>query len=423
MFFELPYGSGTLSVEVPDGNLVDVLQPQEPDEPPVTDIAAAVRRALAAPLDGPSFGDLLRRRPQRIVVVVEDVTRANPYYREALEALVQTVPADLRAGLRFVVALGTHRPHTVEDNRRAYGDLSDRFAFINHDCDAPDMACIGTTSFGNEVRINRTVAEADLTVLTGAVDTHSFAGYTGTRKALMPGVAARDTITRNHAMVCDPAAVMGEADVNPLARDMMEAAHLFARGRSVFVLNFIKDHRRRLRAVLAGGIDAVHREGTGIARGLCATPFGHATDVCIVSCGGRPRDINLYQAQKSYGCAAMAVRPGGTVILLAECPEGIGQELFGRWLREYPRDRILSMSPGEIVVEGHRAYLTARLLQRTRCILVSSMQPDVVASLGFEYAPDAAAALAACVRRYGADYTCRVIPNGSATLPVPTGRK
>ncbi len=421
MDYRLKYGKSEVVLSIDEKNVISVLELNQTKFKPIQNIQQELISSLTQPLGCEPLEKIVKVvQPKQITIVVEDITRANPYYPEILRLLTKYLSLWTNSVIKFVIALGTHRPHTEQENKKLYGeDIVSKFEFINHNCDDVSVnEYIGTTSFGNRIYLNKNVTQADLVILTGSIDTHSFAGYSGTRKALLPGVAARSSITYNHSLVIEDGSTMGELEHNKINLDMLSAANIFVSQKPTFVINFIKNDRKQIVKILAGELNSVYSEGTKIAKEIFCVRIKELADVTFVSCGGYPRDINLYQAQKSLTCATLTTKKDGSIVLIAECSEGIGQEIFGNWLVNYDIEEILSFPRDKIVVEGHRAYLTAKILKNYNCILVSSLESTLVSKLKFYYAENLNKAVKIVEQKFAKNYKSYIIPDGSSILPL-----
>ncbi len=424
--YSLKYGKTEKSFLLKKSNVISVLELKNHKYAEIKNIAFELVKSLNHPLKYSSLKNIIKKtNPQNIVIVVEDITRANPYYPVILNTLIDYFPKKYKTKVTFLIALGTHRPHSKKDNIKVYGEeIVKKYKFINHNCDNKKTnEYICTTSFGNKIFINKFALNADLLILTGSIDTHSFAGYSGTRKTILPGIAARQSITFNHSFVVDKNSNMGNINYNKINLDMLETANNFISkrkkvGKETFFINFIKDHKKRLIKILSGEMNTVYNNGIKIAKKLFSVPIKELSDVTIVSCGGYPRDINLYQAQKSLTCASLATKFGGTIVLLAECCEGVGQKIFENWMKKKSLSEILSTKQKKIVVEGHRAYLTAKILKQYQCILVSDIKKYLVQKLKFKFVKDINEAIEIINKKYRNNFSCYIIPNGSSILPI-----
>ena len=401
----LPYGRDHLLLRLQSGSLIGPRSvPSAPE---------AVQRALAAPIGTPRLS-VMARPGQRIAILVSDVTRCCP-----TPALLGPVIDELqRAGIRdedvtIVIARGVHRAHDEDERRRLVGEaVARRFRVI--DSDPEDVEHVGTTQRGTPIEIFGLVLACDLRVGLGNVEVHYFAGYTGGAKALVPGVCSRATISANHALVASPNARAGLIEGNPVREDLEEAA---TRVGLQFIVNVVLDHTARIVEAVAGDVIEAHRVACRFVDGIARPLVAAAADVVVVSPGGHPKDINLYQAQKALETAAALVRPGGIIVWVAECPEGFGHPLFEEWLAGRHPLEVLARLRTEFTLGGHKAAAVARVLLHARVWLVSSMPADRIEACGiraFERLAEAVAAVHADLP--GASIL--VLPDGSGLLPT-----
>ena len=419
---ELKYGSNIIEFTLPEKNLLKIITPKKINK--LFNVKEKLLQTLRHPINSTPLAETIKKlslKPHEyIVIILEDITRANPDYSQLLNAIVEEI---LSSGIRkeqikFVIAAGTHRAQTKEENIKLYGEyLVNNFEIIQHDPDdKKNLTFIGTLSTGNKLYINSTVAKAKFKIGTGNIEPHTFAGYTGGRKCILPGVSARETIARNHSMVKRENVALGELDTNPIHCEMMEAAHL---ARLDFIINFIRtSDTHEIVDIVSGDIEGAFYEGVKIAKEVSTVFVSQFADVVITSPGGFPRDINFYQSQKALSLAAGVVKPGGGIILVAECREGIGQEVFANCLMAAKDvDEILRKEEKEIDVEEHRAYLTAKIFKRNYCISVTSLPENVIKSLHHEYAPTIDDAINKMKEKYGEDFKAYIIPSSSSILP------
>ncbi len=413
MDVELKYGTEKVRARIPEGIPVEVLSIKNP--PPAGDETAVLEEALDAPLGSPRLERIVRP-DATVAVITSDITRPMPSAKALPPLLARLAAAGIPdRRIRIVLGLGCHRGHTEAEKRRLVGDgLFDRYACIDSDPD--DVVRLGTTSRGTPVDIFRPVAEADLRICLGNIEFHYFAGYSGGSKAIMPGVSTRDAIQANHREMVRPEACAGRLDGNPVREDIEEAAALCPAG---FILNVVLGEDKRILGAFAGHPVQAHRAGCAFLDSLYKVRVRAPADVVLVSAGGSPKDINLYQAQKALDNAKQAVADGGTIILVARCVEGLGDETFSRWIRR--GDTPVGMV-GRIhetfELGGHKAAAIAMVRQRADIFLVSDLPSELAGQCfmtGFASVQEAVdRALAA--RGDGAR-VC-VIPFGGSVLPV-----
>lgn len=420
MEIELKYGESTQILKLDEKNVLQVLELPSLREK-IANIREEIKKVLENPIGSEPLKEIVEKiKPNNLVIIVEDVTRPNPDYQEILHSLIEELKiagvADEK--IKFVIAYGTHRHHREEENKKLFGEaLLKRFQFIDHNPDADDLVSLGKLSTGSELWINKYVAQADFLIATGNIEPHSFAGYGGGRKAILPGVSGRGTITKNHAKVVRKGVEIGKINGNPINEEMLEAARRVARTRPFFILNVIRNDKKEIVSVIAGDFEKAFFEGIKIAEHVYSVQVTQRAEVVISSCGGYPKDINLYQAQKTVTASAEVTKKGGTIILLAECRDGVGQPVFEKWLRKHRLEEILHKNEEDIEVEGHRAYLTAKILKKCEVVVISSLTKELVEEMHFAWKKDLNAALSYLKQKHGDNFKAYVIPNGAAILP------
>ena len=296
---------------------------------------------------------------------------------------------------------------------RLYGAMVfDGYMIHAHECGGP-MDSLGRLSSGNELLVNPLLRQHDLVIATGKITPHYLAGFSGGLKALLPGCCGRDCIARNHALIARGAGGPGILEGNPIHAEMVEAAGRMPIG---FILNVVPTPDERLAAVVAGHWEQAWLQGVELCRRVWTAQYPGPADCVVASAGGLPLDIDLYQLQRVLNNVAPAVRPGGTVVLVGECPEGVGQAGFGRWMERYSVDQILAMPEERITAEAHRAYATAGVMKHCRVAVVSSMDPVKLAKMGFLPFPTVQAALRHVAAECGKGYRCYAAPRANAIL-------
>lgn len=410
--FHLKYGSSTLSLEVPPGNLHGVLEPREAAGVP--DDFEAITAALRSPVNSPRLTKLVRPG-DRIAIVVSDVTRPAPTATMLPPLLDELRLAGVKdADVTVVFALGIHRGHTRQEQIRLVGsEVFDRVRCLDFDPD--DCVDVGTTRRGTPVLASRAVVEADFRICTGNVEYHYFAGYSGGAKALVPGVCHRRTVERNHSMMLLPGAEAGRLTGNPVREDIEEAGERIG---ADFVLNTVLNGRGQIVRAVAGEQRAALAAGARTVDEMYQVPMDGPADVVVASAGGYPKDINLYQAQKAVDNARFAVRRGGILVLVAECREGLGEQTFAEWMEEAkaPGDLVERLRAG-FVLGGHKAAALALAMHHADVYLVSAFPEEQARGLFFEPVPSPQAGLARALARLGPNSRVAVMPNAGSTLP------
>lgn len=349
---------------------------EPPRLPRLPEPAAAVRQALQRPLGSPPLVEIVRPGG-RVCIVLSDRTRVTGH-QVFLPVLLGELTRAGSAVPEVIFASGAHRPMPAPEMRAALGRVAGRVRFQAHTATG---ACewLGDTARGTPVLINRWALEADHLILTGSVVHHSFAGFGGGPKAVFPGLAAVASIEANHRLLLEPGAAGGALEGNPVHEDLAEAAAL---ARPSFLLNTVTDPGGRLAGVFAGGMVAAHRAACVMAR-TREMPLAGLADLVVASAGGHPRDIDFYQSQKALENAARAVRPGGVVVLVAACRDGVGSAAFRRWAGDHRSLPELSAALARrFELGGHKAWSLARIASRVSVILLSGLDPAVVREFG-----------------------------------------
>ncbi len=322
MRVRLAYGRKGLWIELPDGAPVTVIEPTF--TPGLPDEQAAILEALQAPLSAPPLRE--RVRPDDTVAVVfSDLTRPMPNDRVLPPLLAELA----RAGVPdeqvvLINGLGTHRPQTEDELKRMLGsEVVSRYRILQHDAwDEGGLVEVGRNRAGRPVRVNRAYMEASIRILTGFIEPHFFAGFSGGPKAVLPGIADIGAILDNHgaSMLAHPNATWAVTEGNPVWEEMLEVA---LRTEPTFLLNVALNRERAITGVFAGDLLEAHRAGVAFVREHALQPVEAPFDIVITSNSGYPLDLNLYQAVKGMSAAAQIVRPGGHIIVAAECWDGI----------------------------------------------------------------------------------------------------
>ena len=320
MKVELAYGRTGLTISVPDHT--DIITPEF--IPGLPDEEAALLQALRHPIDSSPLVDLVKPGDS-VVIVHTDITRATPNDRILPVILTELEEAGIqRQDITLLNGLGTHRPQTEAELRAMLGDaVVDNYRCLQHSCfDESQLESLGHTYLGHPVRVNRTYLEADVKILTGFIEPHFFAGFSGGPKAVLPSLAGSESVFSNHSreMVADPRATWGAIDGNPIWSEMREVA---LRTEPTFLLNVALNADKAITGVFAGDMLAAHARGCEFVRESAMVGVDAPYDIVITSNSGYPLDQNLYQAVKGMGAAAQIVNPGGAIVVAAACEDGV----------------------------------------------------------------------------------------------------
>lgn len=319
----------------------------------------------------------------KIAIAVNDKTRPVPN-----EKLVMPLLTMLRAhgvppeNITFFIASGTHVPmDSNEFSEILPVELINQYQVIAHNCDArQDLEYIGRTSRGTPVWVCSAFYHSDLRIVVGDIEPHHFAGYSGGVKSAAIGLCGRETITANHGLLLDENSTIGVMDGNPLRLDIEEIGSMI---KVDLALNSVLDDQKRIISVFFGTPSAVLHSGIKVIDEMCRIPIEENFDLVISCAGGYPRDINLYQAQKAMTTAAQFCKPGGKLILVAECRDGIGSVGYAQFMKNINTvDGVLDKFRQEKFALGaHKAFLTARIQKTLQTYLYSALSPNLVTSL------------------------------------------
>jgi len=356
---KLDYGREGLDIELPDHLNVDVVEPKYMEGLP--NQAEAIEDALLNPIDLKSLPDLVGKS-DNVAIVINDITRPTPY-RTILPVLLQQLRAVPDERILILTATGTHRPNTKAEFRGILGDdISDKFRIIQNDAeDRRSHTSVGTTKSGNEIWLHKEYLNCNVRILTGLIEPHFFAGFSGGAKALMPGLALRDTVLRNHnaANIDHPKAIWGVVNGNPIWKEIHEAA---AMAPPTFLLNVALNRNKEITKVFAGHYRKAHEQGCAYVRKNAMVAVEKRYDIVVTSNSGYPLDLNLYQCVKGMSAAARIVKDGGAIIVVADCWDGIPEHgEYAQLLRE---------------AESPESLLNTIRKESTGCLTVDTMRQD-----------------------------------------------
>ena len=407
------FGTGFQEVEVPDKNLIAELHAN--DVPVELTGEAEVRRALIAPIGSPRLKDIVRPG-EKIAIITSDITRPMPTFKVMPALLDELYAGGVRKeDVTLVFALGSHRKHTEAEQKKLAGERAwNEIKCVDSDPD--DCVHYGTTSRGTPMDITRVVAEADRRICLGNIEYHYFAGYSGGAKAIMPGVSTRAAIQANHSRMVLPEAKAGALETNPLRMDIEEAGAMVGID---FIVNVVLSEHKEILKAVAGDATEAHRAGCRFLDRLYRKELKEPADIVLVSQGGAPKDLNLYQTQKALDNAKHAVKDGGVIILIGSCKEGLGERTFEQWMTEADSAHSLIERIGrEFKLGGHKAAAIAMVLERAEVDLVSELDDDFVRSIFLKPYKTAQEALDHAFSKLGPDARVLAMPYGGSTLPT-----
>ncbi len=413
----VPYGKTEICARIPTRNYLGNIEPKEKEG--LKDPKGEILRALNEPIGTKRLSELIRPG-NKIAIVVNDHTRSTPTYLIVPPILEELKNAGISdSDITIIFGCGTHRAPKPEEQKAILGEeVIQRIKTVSHDCKAKDLVYLNRTkTHENKVYVNKVFAEADFRILTNNVELHYYAGYGGGRKSVLPAVSGEETIQHNHAMILNPKARTGVLEGNPVHEDMVEAARL---AKADFIVNVVTNSRNEIVKAFAGDLEQAFNEGVKLVDEMYKVPIERRADIVIASSGGHPHDINLYQAHKGVENAQDAVKRGGVIIWVAECPDGHGDQLFYEWMIKFKDPKELEAEvKRHFRLGGHKAYYLNRTLQRVQIILVSTL-PDYYAVGAFRLRTARALndALRDAFDLVGKDARVWVMPHGNITLPI-----
>jgi len=342
--------------------------------PALPDPIDALRSALRQPIGAPPLHEVVKSS-DRVGIVFSDITRPTPNHL-LLPAILEELAHVPDAQIALFNATGTHRPNTDAELRSMWGDpIVDRFEIVQNDAqDRASHGYVGTTVRGNAVWLHRDFVACDVHILTGFIEPHFFAGFSGGGKATMPGLALLDTIMTNHSAtnMDDPQVRWGITHGNPLWEEITEAAHLIGRN---FLVNVTLNSEKAITGVFAGDLDQAHAQGCRFVRDTAMVPVDRRFDMVITSNSGYPLDLNLYQSVKGMSAAAQVVKPGGTILIAADCwdgiPAGSPYEYLLHSHSSIPALLDMLRQPGFQCQDMWQAYIQAKLSQAAEIVVYS----------------------------------------------------
>lgn len=416
----IPYGRGQQALHVEDARLKAVLCPRRPEGTSLSE-SELVRQALENPVASPRLSELVKGK-KKILIITSDHTRPVPSRVTMPLFLEEIRNGNPEAEITILIATGMHRPTTIEELKNKLGDeIVAREKIVVHEAvKTEDMAFFGILPSGGELWLNRLVKDSDLVVAEGFVEPHFFAGFSGGRKSILPGVAAKKTVLYNHnaLFLQSEKARQGILEGNPIHRDMLFAAQ---QAKLRFILNVLINSEKKVIAAVAGDLEQAHLKGCALSRELTEVK-AVVSDIAVSSNGGYPLDQNVYQSVKGMTAAEACVRQGGAIILCAALGDGAGGDDFYHWFadRESPlqvKEAVESIPPAETRMDQWEAQMLARVLCKADCYFVTGEENRaLVENMHMHWAKDVDAALQMATEKLGENATVTVIPDGVGVI-------
>ena len=422
MKISIPYGRTHLSAELPDSRVKAVLGTHlESYNPPMGE-RELVEEALRNPIGSETL-ETLAAGKRNVVLIASDHTRPVPskvLVPPMLEAIRRGNP---NAEITILIATGCHRGTTKAELVEKFGSkIVEQERIVIHDCtDESSLVTIGTLPSGGTLRINRVAVEADLLISEGFIEPHFFAGFSGARKSVLPGIASRETVCWNHnaEFIASPFARTGILEGNPIHRDMVYAART---AKLAFICNVVINAEHKVMGAFAGDCEQAHIAGTEFLKSLSRCPKAEA-DIVISSNNGYPLDQNIYQAVKGMTSAEATCAEGGVIIMCAACNDGHGGESFMKTLSD-PRTAAEIMADIEAtpkdatLPDQWESQILLRILSRFHVVLISEADPQMVRAMKMHPAKDLDEALQIAENLLGREGSVTVIPEGISAIVI-----
>ncbi len=409
----LSYGTRKIVAQIPEKNYSGTLEVNEPKG--MKNPESEILRCLRLPINCQPLNSMTRPG-YSVIIIVSDHTRPVPTRIMLPPILEELKNAGItKDNVNIIFGCGVHRKVKEQEAKNLLGEeIAEEIEWTSHDSEAEDLIHIGTTSRGTRVAINPLVAKADLKILTGDISYHFFAGYGGGRKGILPGVASKDAITKNHSMLTHPKSEIGVLEGNPIHEDMVEGAK-FAKPN--IIVNAVQNTRKEVAKAFCGDLESAFYEGVKYLDSVYRVKSDKA-DIVIVSAGGYPKDIDLYQAYKAIHNALPVVNNNGAIIFVAECREGAGNEVFQEWMKKYATaEQMKTQLEEDFIMGAHKAYYLAKALQKAKIYMITEMPPKKLENI-YRIIPvkSVEEALEGAFNTIKKDAKIKVIPYGSAIL-------
>jgi len=404
---DIPFGKKSIRINIPDKNTLDIIS--EGSGSLIIDEDKTITGALENPIESRRLREIASSR-KSACIIASDITRPCPSYK-----FLPLLAGELRKGgienkdILVVLGLGIHRSHTDSEKRKLVGD----YVYNNIetiDSDTSKSKLIGYTSRGTPAEVFERVLDYDLLIVTGNIEYHYFAGFSGGAKAVMPGICTRNSIQSNHSMMLDNRSAVGRFLDNPVREDIEEAGKLAGID---FIFNVIINDEKKIIAAVAGQNNDAYLEGIKKYESIYGSEVECAADIVITSQGGYPKDMNLYQSHKALENVKEITAEKGTIILVASCCEGFGDDTFEQWMTGYNDYNYLSKKiEKKFVLGGHKAVAISKILTKNEVLLYSDFSREETEKIGFKKIKD--------IQKYLND---RISQNSEIKVTiVPTGR-
>lgn len=416
MNVSLPYGLGYLDILVPDKNLTGIIKTRELSGSATPQ--KLIEQALRNPLGSIQLCHIISPG-DTIAIVVDDYTRPCPtniLLPPLLEELKQSGIEEI--DITIIIGTGTHHPPTTDSIQSILGQkVAKEYAVIYTDQQSSTFVSVGESTYHHQIEVLKEYMDADVKIVVSDIEYHYFAGYGGIRKSILPAISSKQTIQQNHAMMFDVHANTGNVKQNPIHLEMMEAMNMAG---CDIALGCVINSRHEIVKVWVGAPEKVMDSGIILVDNMYKSEIPEKPDIVVVSADGAPHDINLYQALKALYTATQVVKDGGWIILVAECKEGLGSDLYYEWLQKFTTSsEIKAALEHNFKIGAHKAYYHRKAVETYQICLISSLNESFVENfLSFHHFPSVQDALDHALKKTGDNPSVLVIPNGTTTHVV-----
>lgn len=419
MQIKLAYGEDGIDIHLNDGYDIKIIEPKFIDAFDYPQ--ERIRESLRKPYGSLSLERLVSHR-KKIGIVFSDITRPVPL-KIIIPVIIDEMSEIKEENITLFNALGTHRPNTNEELRMMLGDvLVDRFRIVqNNAFDPTTQRFLGTSSIGHEIFINDELSSCDLVILTGFIEPHFFAGFSGGGKAIMPGMAGLTTILGNHdaKMIANPKSTFGVTQGNPIWEEIFEVSQMIG---NPFLVNVTLNRNKQITGVFSGNVETAHHAGCNFVRTCAMVPVEDVFDIVITTNSGYPLDINLYQGVKGMSAASQIIREGGDIIIAAECRDGIPDHgCYGNLLREFnnPEELLKKiMSSDELIQDQWQAQIQAQIQMWADIHVYSDyLSNEQIESVLLKPCGKIDRKVKELIIKYGSEVRICILPEGPQTIP------
>jgi len=418
---KIPYAKRTMDFELPDERLLGILTSKANDYTPEASETDLVQRALNHPIASPKLKDLAKGK-KNIVIISSDHTRPVPS-KIVMPLILEEIRSDNPdANITLLIATGFHRASTQEELLNKFGEkiVNEENIVIHDSRKQEDMVNIGKLPSGGDILLNKVAAEADLLVSEGFIEPHFFAGFSGGRKSVLPGVVSQVTVLSNHCskFIASENARTGILEGNPLHRDMISAAR---QAKLAFIVNVVIDADKKVIKAFTGDFEKAHEEGCLFVGRLAAVDAKPA-DIVITSNGGYPLDQNIYQSVKGMSAAEATCKKGGVIIICSACNDGHGGDAFYNWFADAsgPQeilDKIMAIDAFSTIADQWEAQILARIQIKHKIIIVTDQcDHRLIESMHMRAAGSLDEAMIMAEELVGKEAKITVIPDGVSVI-------